>query len=70
MMEDVRDARHILRDIVPEVPRIDYFLNLLEHHKKELARLDELTRVYDKIGLLVKHRAVPLSFVGNGKLNS
>lgn len=59
MMEATREHRHLLEQKLSE-PNLQSF-NSLSDGEKEM--LDHLARTYDKLGLLVKHRAVPLSFI-------
>ena len=60
MMEQTRDERHILEELIPANAAINDFNKLTE---PQIKQLDRLARNYDKLGLLVKHHTVPLSFV-------
>jgi len=59
-MERTRKARHLLYTKVPETPSTTS-LNLLS--PDEIEQLDDLTRSFDEIGLLIKYGVVPLGFV-------
>src|SRR5260370_34643237 len=60
MLEETREARHLLYDKVPTNPTMNSYSQLSDD---ELKQLDGLARTFDTIGLLVKHKTVPLEFV-------
>ena len=60
MCESVRDARLLLYEKVPKEPSNTSLTGLTPD---EVNELDGLTRVFDRLGLLVKHGVVPESFI-------
>ncbi|MBI2927083.1 MAG: hypothetical protein HYY24_15415 [Verrucomicrobia bacterium] len=59
MLEANRDVRHLLEGKLPK-PDLKLFESLSPDEQK---KLDGLARVYDQVGLLVKHGAIPLDFL-------
>lgn len=59
IMEDCRDARHVLEEKIAANPQFD----VLTAPNNEKKCLDTLARSYDKLGALVKHGVAPIDFV-------
>jgi hypothetical protein len=60
MLEKTRAARHLLYE---KIPKDASNFNFGDLNKEEMEQLDELARTYDKLGLLVKHKVIPLNFI-------
>ena len=60
MLEKTRAARHLLYE---KTPKDTSNFNFGDLNKEEMEQLDELARTYDKLGLLVKHKVIPLNFI-------
>lgn len=61
---ELRDARHLLEAKVRAAKKSgDVFDSTAITDEVEMAKLDGLARAYDKIGLLVKYKTIPLDFL-------
>lgn len=58
-----RALRHVLEDAVKRAKRDGRTFDILQETIDVQKKLDDLARVYDRVGLLVKHGVVPTEFL-------
>src|SRR5205085_10039998 len=55
-----REGRHVLYEKVPKEGNAAFFEQM---HVDDIKQLDEVARSFDKVGLLVEHKILPIEFI-------